>query len=95
MWLWQVGRRWGAFFGAVIVGTRLGCGELDRGRTRVARALQLVELPVEIGPESVTIDDAAVLSLQLLAVEADKEGADIVEELVYPREVDQTLIYGL
>ncbi len=36
-----------------------------------------------------------MFGLELLAVETDEEGADIVEELVYPGEVDETLIDGL
>ncbi len=36
-----------------------------------------------------------MLRLQLLAIEADEEGAHIVEELVYPREVYKTLVDGL
>lgn len=36
-----------------------------------------------------------MFGLELLAVETDEEGADIVEELVYPGEVDKALIDSL
>lgn len=54
-----------------------------------------MNLPIEVGAESVAIDDTAVLRLELLAIETDEQGANIIEKLVYPCQVDQTLIYGL
>jgi hypothetical protein len=47
-----------------------------------------VHLAIEVRAELVAVDDAAVLRLQLLAVETDEECAHIVEKFVYPGEVD-------
>ena len=54
-----------------------------------------MHLTVKVGTEFIAVDHTAVFRFQLLAVKADEECAHIVEQLVDPCEVDQTLIYSL
>lgn len=84
----------GALLGAVVVDAGVGGGDLDARGARVALALKLLHLAVKVGPELVAIDNAAVLRLQLLAVQAHKQRAHIVEQLVDPCQVHQALVDG-
>jgi hypothetical protein len=94
--LWLVEERWRGreLVCAFVVCTRGRRGDSDAGCTRIVRAFEVVHLPVEVGSELVAVHDATVLRLELFAVEADKEGAHIVEEPVDPRQVDKTLVDG-
>ena len=83
-----------ALLGAVVVDAGVGGGDLDARGAGVALALELLHLAVEVGPERVAIDSAAVGCLQLLAVEAHKQRAHVVEQLVDPCQVHQALVDG-
>ncbi len=79
---------------AVVVDAGLWGSDLDARCARVTLAFELLHLPVKVGAELVAVDDAAELRLELCAVQADKEGAHIVEQLVDPCQVDKTLVDG-
>lgn len=74
-----------------------GRGELCAGvggGAAVALALEVLDLALEVGGKLVAGDGAGVLCLELLAVQADEEGADVVQQLVDPRHVHQRLVDG-
>lgn len=57
-------------------------------------AFQLLDLLIEISVERILGNPCSV-TLQLIFVDADKDGGDIVEQLVYPAEMQKRLINRL
>ncbi len=57
-------------------------------RIRLAAALlQLLELLVKVLVEDGALEEGRVGLLELLGVEADEDGLDVVDELIDPRQV--------
>ena len=63
--------------------------------TACARGVQLLQLLVKVLVETGALDNGGVRLGELLAVQVDKDGLDVVDELIDPREVQQRSVDGL
>lgn len=87
--------RWGrrGFFGREGTVFKCACRVFAVGFT--CRLLKFLELLVKVLVELDALDDCSVGLLELLAVEADEDGLDVVDELVDPRQVEEGAVDGL
>lgn len=60
-----------------------------------AGLVELLDLLLEVVVEVVALDEGGVRLLELIAVEADEDGLDVVDKLVNPCEVEERTVYSL
>lgn len=60
-----------------------------------AGAVELLNLLLEVVVELMALDEGGVRLLELVAVEADEDGLDVVDELVNPCEVKKRAVDSL
>lgn len=63
-----------------------GCWRL-RGLVVDAGGFELVVLLIKVLIKLVAVNECRVRLLELVAIEIDKDGLEVVDELVYPREM--------